>query len=135
MFYPKQKKLLVTMSASNLINCLSGLTFRTKYLILQGKTICSKTLSYLVSFSVKNSEYWAKAERSYFQTAQNTKYKNACTTMRTVLLMLILCIQTPHLAVTAENEAEILIFSLSPEKVEEQKGVLKIQISTYSPIK
>ena len=32
------------------------------------------------------------------------------------------------------NEAEILIFSLSEERVIEQKGVLKIQISTFSPI-
>jgi len=37
-------------------------------------------------------------------------------------------------ATAAKHEAEILIFSLSPEKVEEQKGVLQIQISTFSPI-
>ena len=34
----------------------------------------------------------------------------------------------------AEDESEILIFSLTPEKVEEQQGVLQIQISTFSPI-
>ena len=52
--------------------------------------------------------------------------------MKAVLLLLLLYELTPHFAVSAENEAEILIFSLSPEKVEEQKGFLKIQISTYS---
>ena len=34
----------------------------------------------------------------------------------------------------AEVRAEILIFSLSADKVKEQKGVLKIQISTFSQI-
>lgn len=38
------------------------------------------------------------------------------------------------LVVSAKEEAEILIFSLSPEKAKEQKGILKIQISTFSPI-
>ena len=54
--------------------------------------------------------------------------------MITLILLLFLFILIPQLAVSATTEAEILIFSLSPEKVKEQKGVLKIQISTFSPI-
>ena len=50
------------------------------------------------------------------------------------MLLLSLFMLIPQLAVSATAEAEILIFSLSPEKVKEQKGVLKIQISTFSPI-
>ena len=48
--------------------------------------------------------------------------------------MLFICLLIPMSATAAKHEAEILIFSLSPEKVEEQKGVLQIQISTFSPI-
>ena len=55
--------------------------------------------------------------------------------MRAVLFVLFFCILSPNFALSGDNETEILIFSLSPEKVEEQKGVLKIQISTFSPIK
>jgi len=51
-----------------------------------------------------------------------------------ILLMLFLFLLSPQSAWSAENESEILIFSLSPEKVEEQQGVLQIQISTFSPI-
>ena len=51
-----------------------------------------------------------------------------------ILLMLFLFLLSPQSAWSAEDEAEILIFSLSPEKVEEQQGLLKIQISTFSPI-
>ena len=51
-----------------------------------------------------------------------------------ILLMLFLFLLSPQSAWSAEDEAEILIFSLSPEKVEEQQGVLQIQISTFSPI-
>jgi len=51
-----------------------------------------------------------------------------------LMLMLFLFLLSPQSAWSAENEAEILIFSLSPEKVEEQQGVLQIQISTFSPI-
>ena len=55
--------------------------------------------------------------------------------MRAVLLVLFFCILSPNFTLSADNDTEILIFSLSPEKVEEQKGVLKIQISTFSPVK
>jgi len=51
-----------------------------------------------------------------------------------LMLMLFLFLLSPQSAWSAEDEAEILIFSLSPEKVEEQQGILKIQISTFSPI-
>ena len=51
-----------------------------------------------------------------------------------ILLMLFFFLLSPQSAWSAEDEAEILIFSLSPEKVEEQQGVLQIQISTFSPI-
>ena len=87
-----------------------------------------------MSCVVKDYKYWPAGEMSYFQAVQRARDKNAYTTIRAALLMLILCMLTPQFAVSAEDEAEILIFSLSPEKVEEQKGVLKIQISTYSPI-
>ena len=50
------------------------------------------------------------------------------------LLLLFLFVLTPMSAWAAEDEAEILIFSVSPEKVKEQQGVLQIQISTFSPI-
>ena len=92
-------------------------------------------LSYLMSFPLIAEVYRSAGERYYFQIAQRVKCTNAYKSMRTVLLfMLLLCMLTSQFAVSAENEAEILIFSLSPEKVEEQEGVLKIQISTYSPI-
>ena len=91
-------------------------------------------LSYLMSFPLKAEVYSPAGEGYYYQIAQRVKYTNASVSMRAVLLLLLLCMLTPHFAVSAEDEAEILIFSLSPEKVEEQKGVLKIQISTYSPI-
>ncbi len=91
-------------------------------------------LSYLMSFPLKAEVYRPAGKRAFFQIAQRVKYTNACTSMRAVLLLLLLCVLTPQFAVSAEDEAEILIFSLSPEKVEEQKGFLKIQISTYSPI-
>ena len=123
----------MTLPAFTGMNCFSGLTFRTKCLSLQAKSIASKMLSYLMSFSLKAEVYRPAGEGHYYQIAQRFKY-TACTSMRAVLLMLLLCLLIPQLAVSAENEAEILIFSLSPEKVEEQKGVLKIQISTYSPI-
>jgi len=51
-----------------------------------------------------------------------------------ILLMLFLFLLSPQSAWSAEEESEILIFSLSPEKVEEQQGLLKTQISTFSPI-
>ena len=54
--------------------------------------------------------------------------------MITLMLLLSLFMLIPQLALSATAEAEILIFSLSTEKVKEQKGVLKIQISTFSPI-
>jgi len=50
------------------------------------------------------------------------------------ILLLFLFNLFPPLSSFAKDEAEILIFSLSPEKVKEKKGVLKIQISTFSPI-
>ena len=48
------------------------------------------------------------------------------------VLFIMLCF--PGSAAATTHEAEILIFSLSADKVKEQKGILKIQISTFSPI-
>ena len=62
------------------------------------------------------------------------RLKNTKTAGSTILLMLFLFLLSPQSAWSAEDEAEILIFSLSPAKVKEQQGVLKIQISTFSPI-
>ena len=135
MFSPKSTQLLISMSEFTLIKCLSRLTFRAKNLTLQVKGITSKTPYYLMSCAVKDAGYRPVGEISYFQTAQRTKYKNICTTMKAVLLVLFFCILSPNFALSGDNETEILIFSLSPEKVEEQKGVLKIQISTFSPVK
>ena len=116
------------------MNCFFRLTIRTKSLSLQVKSIARKMLSYLMSFPLQAEVYCPAGQRAYFQIAKRVKYTNLCTSMKAVLLLLLLYVLTPHFAVSAEDEAEILIFSLSPEKVEEQKGVLKIQISTYSPI-
>lgn len=55
-------------------------------------------------------------------------------TLSMIIFVLFILLCLPQSAAAAKNEAEILIFSLSPEKVEEQKGVLKLQISTFSPI-
>ena len=52
----------------------------------------------------------------------------------TILLVLFIFLLSSQSAWSAKDEAEILIFSLSPAKVKEQQGVLKIQISTFSPI-
>ena len=52
--------------------------------------------------------------------------------MITLMLIILLCL--PLSATATTDEAEILIFSLSADKVKEQKGVLKIQVSTFSPI-
>ena len=64
------------------------------------------------------------------------RLKNTKTAVITILLFLLLFLflLSPQSAWPAEDEAEILIFSLTPEKVEEQQGVLQIQISTFSPI-
>ena len=64
------------------------------------------------------------------------RLKNTKTAGSTILLFLLLFLflLSPQSAWPAEDEAEILIFSLTPEKVEEQQGVLQIQISTFSPI-
>jgi hypothetical protein len=62
---------------------------------------------------------------------KNTKTAGS---MILLMLMLFLFLLSPQSAWSAEDEAEILIFSLSPEKVAEQQGVLQIQISTFSPI-
>jgi len=64
------------------------------------------------------------------------RLKNTKTAGSTILLFLLLFLflLSPQSAWSAEDEAEILIFSLTPEKVEEQQGLLKIQISTFSPI-
>ena len=134
MFSPKQIQLLMNLPVFTIMNCFYGLTIRTKCLSLQAKSITRKMLSYLMSFPLKTEVYRTVGEWYFSQIAQRFKYTNACTSMRTVLLLLLLCVLTPQFAVSAEDEAEILIFSLSPEKVEEQKGFLKIQISTYSPI-
>ena len=64
------------------------------------------------------------------------RLKNSKTDGSTILLFLLLFLflLSPHSAWSAEDKSEILIFSLTPEKVEEQQGVLQIQISTFSPI-
>lgn len=64
------------------------------------------------------------------------RLKNTKTAGSTILLFLLLFLflLSPQSAWSAEDESEILIFSVSPEKVEEQQGVLNIQISTFSPI-
>ena len=134
MFSPKQIQLLMTLPVFIIMNCFYGLTIRTKCLSLQVKSIARKMLSYLMSFPLKAEVCCPVRQRAFFQIAKRVKYTNAFTSMRAVLLLLLLCVLTPQFAVPAEDEAEILIFSLSPAKVEEQKGVLKIQISTYSPI-
>ena len=66
----------------------------------------------------------------------DNRFKNKIFAGSTILLFLLLflLVLNPMSAWSAEDEAEILIFSLSPEKVEEQQGVLQIQISTFSPI-
>ena len=135
MFPPKPKQLLITMPAFTLFNYLSSLTFQAKYFILQARGIVSKSLYYLMPCTLKLEKYLTARERFHFKTAQFAIYKNICPTMRAVLLVFFFCILSPNFALSGDNETEILIFSLSPEKVEEQKGVLKIQISTFSPIK
>lgn len=64
------------------------------------------------------------------------RLKNTKTAGSTILLFLLLFLflLSPQSAWSAEDESEILIFSVSPEKVKEQQGVLNIQISTFSPI-
>ena len=64
------------------------------------------------------------------------RLKNSKTDGSTILLFLLLFLflLSPQSAWSAEDKSEILIFSLTPEKVEEQQGVLQIQISTFSPI-
>ena len=54
------------------------------------------------------------------------RFKNTKTAGSTILLFLLLFLflLSPQSAWPAEDEAEILIFSLTPEKVEEQQGVL-----------
>ena len=91
-------------------------------------------LSYVMPFPLKAEVTRHAGEKANFQIAHRFKYINTSTIMRAVLLLLLLCMITPRFVMSAEDEAEILIFSLSPEKVEKQEGVLKIQISTYSPI-
>ena len=65
-----------------------------------------------MSFALKAEVYRPAGERDYFQIAQRVKYTNAYISMRAVLLMLLLCLLIPQFAISAENEAEILIFSL-----------------------
>ena len=77
MFYPKQKQLLIIMPVSFLINCLSRLTFRAKYLILQVSGVATKMPNYLMSFAVKEEGNWPAGEIFYFQTAKKYKCKNA----------------------------------------------------------
>jgi len=64
------------------------------------------------------------------------RLKNTKTAGSTILLFLLLFLflLSSQSAWSAEDKSEILIFSLTPEKVEEQQGVLQIQISTFSPI-
>jgi hypothetical protein len=58
--------------------------------------------------------------------------RKSARSMITLMLIIFLCL--PQSATATTDEAEILIFSLSADKVKEQKGVLKIQVSTFSPI-
>ena len=51
-----------------------------------------------------------------------------------ITLMFLIMLYLPQSSKAATDEAEILIFSLSADKVKDQKGILKIQISTFSPI-
>ena len=115
MFFPKTKQLLI---ATPVFTLISELTFLLKYFILLARRIVPKSLSYLISCSVKEEEYLTARERFYFKTAQLAIYKNICTTTRAVLLVLFFCILSPKFALSVDNETEILIFSLSPEKVE-----------------
>ncbi|MDC0152027.1 hypothetical protein OAJ16_00815 [Deltaproteobacteria bacterium] len=62
---------------------------------------------------------------------KNKKFSGSTTLL---FLLLSLFLLSPQSAWSAEDKAEILIFSLSPEKVKEKEGILKIQISTFSPI-
>ena len=62
------------------------------------------------------------------------RLKNTKSAGSMILLVLFLFLLSSQSAWSAEDEAEILIFSLSPAKVKEQQGILKIQISTFSPI-
>ena len=50
------------------------------------------------------------------------------------MLILFILLLLPSYVAAKKNQPEILIFSLSAEKVKEQKGMLKIQISTFSTI-
>ena len=131
---PNPKPFLQTSFASSWMNHFSGLTIRTKSFILQLINIALKTLSCLMHFATQAELNRPLREGVFSQIARRVKNTKKGGGVLVLLLMLFLCLLIPHFAVSAEDEAEILIFSLSPEKVEEQKGVLKIQISTFSPI-
>ena len=62
------------------------------------------------------------------------RLQNRLSLLCMIKFILFLFLYLPHSAAATTSEAEILIFSLSAEKVKEPKGVLKIQISTFSPI-
>ena len=62
------------------------------------------------------------------------RLQNRLSLLCMIIFVLFLFLYLPHFAAATTSEAEILIFSLSAEKVKEPKGVLKIQISTFSPI-
>jgi hypothetical protein len=101
---------------------------------LQLESIALKTLSYLIPFTIQTEQNQAFREGFFSGIAKRVKNTKTGASMITLLLMLFLCLLIPQFAASAEDEAEILIFSLTAEKVEEPKGVLKIQISTFSPI-
>ena len=63
-----------------------------------------------------------------------TRFQNGKSAFSTIMFVLFIMLCFPGSAAASTHEAEILIFSLSADKVKEQKGVLKIQISTFSPI-
>jgi hypothetical protein len=88
-----------------------------------------------MSCRVNVEKYWPAGEMSYFETVQRARYKKAYKTIREALLIIIRGRLIPQLAGSQREEAGILIFSLSPEKVEERKGILKIRISTFSPVR
>ena len=83
----------------------------------------------LVSLLPENDHHHPEDFSPMDKQLKNTKSAGSM-----ILLMLFLFLLSFQSAWSAEDEAEILIFSLSPEKVEEQQGILKIQISTFSPI-
>ena len=85
----------------------------------------------LVSMQPENAHYHPADFSPMENIHKNKKFAGSNILL---FLLLLLLVFIPISAWSADDEAEILIFSVSPEKVKEQQGVLKIQISTFSPI-